>query len=65
MMEIHRKPVRMATPAELLMFSEDEWAAPDDEASWRAFERWKDARRSYCKAHLRLPQNRGGIGYKE
>jgi hypothetical protein len=33
-----------------LMFSEEEWASPDDEASWRAFE-WKVARRAYSKQH--------------
>jgi hypothetical protein len=33
------------------MFSEEEWAAPDDEASWVPFEHWKDARRSYSKQH--------------
>jgi hypothetical protein len=27
-----RRPVSAPTPAELLMFSEDEWAAPDDGA---------------------------------
>ena len=49
---MHRRPVRVATPAELLMFSEDEWADSDDGSeSWRAVERWKDARRAYSKAH--------------
>jgi hypothetical protein len=33
------------------MFAVEEWAAPDDGASWQAFERWKDARRVYSKAH--------------
>ena len=42
----------MAAPAELLMFSEDEWADSDDGSeSWRAFERWKEARRVYGKTH--------------
>jgi hypothetical protein len=48
----HRRPVRAVTPPELLVFSEDEWAAPDDGLeSWRAFGRWQDARRAYGKAH--------------
>lgn len=50
-MAMHRRPMAAPTPAELLMFSEEEWAAPDDEASWVPFERWKDARRSYSKQH--------------
>lgn len=50
-MAMHRRPVRVPTPAELVVFSEEEWAAPDDEASWRAFQRWQDARRVYGKAH--------------
>jgi hypothetical protein len=33
------------------MFSEEDWVDPDDEASWWAFERWKDARRVFGKAH--------------
>jgi hypothetical protein len=33
------------------MFSDEEWAAPDDEASWQAFQRWQDARRAYSKTH--------------
>jgi hypothetical protein len=47
----HRRPVRAATPADLLMFDPAEWVAPDDEASWQAFERWQDARRAYGKAN--------------
>jgi hypothetical protein len=47
----HRRPVRAATPADLLMFDPAEWVAPDDEASWQAFERWQDARRAYSKAN--------------
>jgi len=51
-MAMHRRPVATPTPAELLMFSAEEWADPDDGAeSWRAFERWRDARRVYGKAH--------------
>ena len=48
---MHRRPVGVAVPAELLMFSEEDWADPDDEASWWAFRRWQDARRVYSKAH--------------
>jgi hypothetical protein len=48
---MHRKPLSVATPPELLMFSEEDWADPDDEASWQAFRRWQDARRGYSKAH--------------
>jgi len=33
------------------MFDPAEWANPDDEASWQAFQRWQDARRAYGKAH--------------
>jgi hypothetical protein len=47
----HRRPVSAPTPAELLLFSAEEWAAPGDEASWEAFRRWQDARRVYSKAH--------------
>jgi hypothetical protein len=47
----HRRPVRVATPPDLLMFSDEDWADPDDEASWQAFDRWQDARRSYSKQH--------------
>jgi hypothetical protein len=48
----HRRPVRAATPAELLVFSDEDWADPDDGLeSWRAFGRWQDARRAYGKAH--------------
>jgi hypothetical protein len=50
-MATHRRPTATPTPIELLMFSADEWAAPDDEASWQAFDRWKDARRAYHKQH--------------
>ena len=50
-MAMRRKPVRVPTPAELLAFSAEEWVAPGDEASWRAFERWQDARRAFGKAH--------------
>jgi hypothetical protein len=46
-----RRPVSAPTPAELLMFSEDEWAVPDDDASWRAYVRWQEARRAYSRAH--------------
>jgi hypothetical protein len=36
--------------SELLTFSAEEWAAPDDGLEdWRAFECWKDARRAYSK----------------
>jgi hypothetical protein len=48
---MHRRPVRSATPPELLMFDEGEWDDPDDGASWQAFRRWQDARRAYGKAH--------------
>jgi hypothetical protein len=47
----HRRPVSAPTPAELLLFSAEEWAAPGDEASWEAFRRWQDARRVYSRAH--------------
>jgi hypothetical protein len=47
----HRRPVSTPTPAELLMFSEEEWVAPGDEASWQALQRWQDARRAYGRAH--------------
>src|SRR4029453_12240802 len=47
----HRRPVSAPTPAELLAFSAAEWAAPDDDASWRAYARWQEARRAYSKAH--------------
>ena len=47
----HRRPVREPVPAELLLFSAEEWFAPGDEASWQAFERWTDARRVWVKAH--------------
>jgi hypothetical protein len=41
----------VAVPAELLVFSEEEWAAPGEEASWWAFRRWQDARRAYSRAN--------------
>jgi hypothetical protein len=48
----HRRPVSAPTPAELLVFDPAEWVDPDDGSeSWRAFERWKDARRAYTKRH--------------
>jgi hypothetical protein len=48
----HRRPVRAATPLELLMFDPAEWADPADGLEdWRAVERWKDARRAYSKTH--------------
>lgn len=50
-MAMHRRPVRLATPAELLLFDPAEWADPDDEAEWQAFERWTAARRAYTKRH--------------
>jgi hypothetical protein len=53
-MAMHRRTVRVASPAELLMLSEGDWVAPDDEASWVAFRRWQDARRAYGKAHWGL-----------
>ena len=47
---MHRRPVRVATPADLLMFDPAEWADSDDGSeTWRAFERWKEARRVYGK----------------
>jgi hypothetical protein len=49
---MHRRSIAAPTPAELLTFSAEQWAAPDDGLEdWRAFERWKDARRAYAKAH--------------
>jgi hypothetical protein len=49
---MHRRPMAAPTPAELLTFSAEEWAAPEDGLEdWRAFERWKDARRAYSKQH--------------
>jgi hypothetical protein len=57
---MHRRPVRMATPAELIMFHKDDWPGPewvcwsDDRkgVSWDSpFQRWIDARRAYSKAH--------------
>jgi hypothetical protein len=47
----HRRPVSAPTPAELMLFSAEEWTAPGDEASWEAFRRWQDARRAYSRAH--------------
>jgi hypothetical protein len=48
----HRRPVSAPTPAELLTFTPEQWAAPGDGADgWRAVERWKEARRAYSKAH--------------
>jgi hypothetical protein len=47
----HRRPVSAPTPAELMLFSAEEWAAPGDQASWEAFRRWQDARRAYSRAH--------------
>jgi hypothetical protein len=48
----HRRPVAAPTPAELLTFSAELWAVPGDGLEeWRAFERWKDARRAYSRQH--------------
>lgn len=49
---IHRRPPTAPTPAELLTFSAEEWAAPDDGTDeWRGYRRWQEARRAYAKQH--------------
>jgi hypothetical protein len=39
------------TPAELLTFRREEWAAPGDGSNEETFQRWKDARRGYAVQH--------------
>jgi hypothetical protein len=39
------------TPAELLLFSAEEWIAPGDGSDVEAFQRWKDARRGFAAQH--------------
>jgi hypothetical protein len=58
---MHRRPPAVRTPAELVMFSEEDWPGPEgfvpgsnnlDEASWDSpFQRWKNARRAYAAEH--------------
>jgi hypothetical protein len=53
---MHRKPLGVKTPAELFEFDPAEWAAPDDDGSWRTpFTRWKAARHAWVEAHSDTP----------
>lgn len=38
-------------PSSVVDFDEDEWMAPGDKTSWGGFQRWKDARHRWVKAH--------------
>jgi hypothetical protein len=49
-MAMHRKPVGVPTPPELLAFRQEDW--PGSDAGWfPEYERWIEARRVYSKAH--------------
>jgi hypothetical protein len=54
----HRRPVRVATPVELLMFDPADWPGPEgfvpgsNDLVWDSpVERWREARRAYSRAH--------------
>jgi hypothetical protein len=48
---MHRMPPSVPVPAELVMFSPEDWPGADDETWVAAYVRWADARRAYAKAH--------------
>jgi hypothetical protein len=51
-MATHRRPPAVRTPAELLTFRREEWAAPDDGTSWGLpFRRWQIARHTWVGTH--------------
>jgi hypothetical protein len=51
-MAMHRKPVVVPIPSELLIFRQEDWRGSDHEAEgWRCYRRWQDARRAYAKVH--------------
>jgi hypothetical protein len=51
MLAMHRRPVGVRTPPELLEFRAEDWPGSDDESWYPAFRRWCDVRRVYGKAH--------------
>jgi hypothetical protein len=57
-MAIHRRPVTLAVPAELIMYNKEDWPGPEwvswssNGVSWTSpFDRWIKARRAYSKQH--------------
>jgi hypothetical protein len=49
---MHRLPPAVKIPGELLEFSREEWAAPDDGTSWGLpFRRWQVARHAWVETH--------------
>jgi hypothetical protein len=49
-MAMHRKPVGVPTPPELLVFRQEDWTG-SDEGWFPEYERWIEERRAYGKAH--------------
>lgn len=55
---MHRRPVTVAVPAELIMFDEEDWSGYEGPVpgsgglDWDSpLRRWQDARRVYAKEH--------------